>query len=163
MLPVSLDMSVEALFFIDVAAKFAAIAALPLMVALSADGRMFVRKAIDAIPMTAKELSNLGLSVDDLNHAEGATLMSYLETLRTEEMTIADVKAYLESSIAALERELAGIDRPDTIVHWLFQNRRDVHLKARLLNLINLRDMLAGPERAKAALERQLKILKPTA
>lgn len=101
--------------------------------------------------MTTQELlGNLGLSVDDLNKAERQTLMSYLETSRTKEMTITDVKVYLEHSIGPLERELTGIDQPDTVVHSP-------------AGLINLRDMLVGPEKAKAALERQLKSLKPIA
>lgn len=101
-------------------------------------------------------LEKFNLGLDDLNSAERQTLNDWLGKLQTKQLTLPDVQTYIAAMISGIERELAGLEAPPSIVSWLFNNRRTLYLRARLKNCLMLQDFMLGPERAKKWIETQL-------
>ena len=80
-------------------------------------------------------LDKYNLKFDDLNTAERATLLTWAENLKTTILTPEDIKKHVSGLIIALERELAGLDEPQTLWQWLFRKRRADYRAARLQSL----------------------------
>lgn len=101
-------------------------------------------------------LEKYNLKFDDLNTAERETLLTWAKSLQTTTLTPDDIKKYVTGLITAIERELAGLDEPQTFWQWLFRRRRLDYRAARLQNYLMIRDFLEGPEKAKAFIEAHL-------
>lgn len=102
-------------------------------------------------------LQKFNIDRKTLNADELATLDKWAKALSTQQLSVADVKAYLATMIEALERELTGHENPPmTFANLVFRGRRERHLKARLQNYVMLRDFLTAPERARSYVEKQL-------
>ena len=106
-------------------------------------------------------LGQFGLSLDELNAAERQTLNDWLGKLRSKQLTLPDVQEHLASLVSALEREIAGLETPPTLVSWLFASRRQLYLRARLKNYLMIQDFLLGPQRAEKWVTAQVQNLKP--
>lgn len=101
-------------------------------------------------------LERFNLKYDDLNTAEKETLNTMLQSLRKNELTIPNIRAYLASMRDAVEDELC---KESEYVHILFfrvRNDKNVLLKARLRNYRLLEAFLTSPEKAEKALESAL-------
>jgi len=102
--------------------------------------------------MTISELlAKYNLKYEDLNISEKETLQRWMEELASKEITLDDVKNYIREMITGVEMELAECD---------LNQKKDIFLKGRLKNYLLLLSFLEGPEKAKQALEKQLKNLK---
>lgn len=98
-----------------------------------------------------------GVKFDDLTTAEHDTLSQWLSSLQKQELTLVDVRTYLEKMRDAVEDKLS--DTPETETIFLFfqrPNRESVILKARLKNYMLLLAFLYSPERAKRALQKTI-------
>lgn len=95
----------------------------------------------------------LGIRIEDLNSAEKKTYIKMLEAVSSSEMTPEKLKAYVSQMKEAVERDL--INEPEFNYIFIFKvaNRKQILLKARLLNYILLEAFLLSPQRAKEALE----------
>ena len=92
-----------------------------------------------------------------LTSDELATLDRWAKALNGAQVSVTDVKSYIDAMIVSLERELTGHENPPmTFANLFFRKRRERHLKARLENYILLRDFLTAPERARSYVEKQL-------
>ena len=96
-----------------------------------------------------KDLTGWGF--EDLEMAERDTIMSWQKSLEGKEITVDSVRVFIKRWHEAIDDGLAN--------HKLGKNQ-DLFLKARLKNIILLEAFLAGPEKAKAAVEMYLDNLK---
>lgn len=96
-------------------------------------------------------LAKYNLKYEDLNSAEQDTLRSWLEELASREITLGDVKNYIREMIIGVETELSECD---------LNRKKDIFLKSRLRNYLLLLAFLESPEKAKQALEKQIKNIK---
>lgn len=96
-------------------------------------------------------LAKYNLKYEDLNSAEQETLKGWLEELASREITLDDVKNYIHEMITGVETELSEYD-----LNW----KKDIFLKSRLRNYLLLLAFLESPEKAKQALEKQIKNIK---
>jgi len=101
-------------------------------------------------------LAKFGIKQEDLNASELETLKKWSETISKKQISILDVKSYLDDMIEVLERELFGYETPKSFVELLFRGKRYRHLQARLQNYILLRDVLVAPEKARKFIEKQI-------
>lgn len=92
-----------------------------------------------------------GLKFEDLSADERDTAMNWVRTVSEREIGLDDVKNFVSNMRLAVDNELAIAD---------LSKERDLFLKARLKNLILLEGFMAGPEKARKALELYLKRLK---
>jgi len=95
-------------------------------------------------------LTKVGLKYEDLKPAEKETLYGWVEALKTKEMSVQDIREYVSSLKYNIESELTKPDNSPT---------DDIFLKARLRNIMLLEAFLSSHDRAKSALEKQLKAL----
>lgn len=105
-------------------------------------------------------LIKFGVKREEMNAQELETLERWAQSLSQSQVTIPDLKNYLNEMITALERELTGHDYPKGFVELFFRKKRLRHLKARLHNYILLRDFLVAPEKARSYVEKHLSNLK---
>lgn len=96
-------------------------------------------------------LKKFNLSYDDLNAAEKETLNEWLKKISQTEIKREDIKGYIRKMISGVETALVEAD---------FRSKKDLYLKARLKNYILLEAFLDSPDKAKKALEQQIKNLK---
>lgn len=96
-------------------------------------------------------LEKFNLKYEDLNVAEKETLREWLEKLESTKIRVEDIRNYIRKMIDGVEMELSEPDVP---------KKKDIFLKGRLRNYLLLAAFLESPEKAKEALERQLKNLK---
>ena len=96
-------------------------------------------------------LAKYNLKYEDLNINERETLQSWLENLASKEITLDRVKDYIREMISGVETELSECD---------LNRKKDIFLKSRLRNYLLLLAFLESPEKAKQALEKQLKNIK---
>lgn len=88
---------------------------------------------------------------------EVETLDRWSKALSTKQLSLADIKVYLDTMIESIERELTGFENPPiTFANLFFRGRRERHLKARLQNYVLLRDFITAPEKARKYVETQL-------
>jgi hypothetical protein len=92
-------------------------------------------------------LEKAGLKYEDLSTAEQETLHSWMEVLQRNELTLAGVTQYIRLMKDSIEQEVSSVSH---------NSKQDIFLKARLRNYILLESFLSSPEKAKAALERQM-------
>lgn len=98
-----------------------------------------------------------GIKFEEMSREEKSTLDRWLDGLQKNEITLDNVRTYVQSMKEAVENELA--DTPETERVFLFMyrpSRKALLLKARLRNYMLLEAFLLTPERAKKALERSL-------
>jgi len=101
-----------------------------------------------------------GVKYDDMNEAERATLNSWIDSVKQEQLSVIDIKGYIQRLRSDVEEEL--YKTPETKRVWLFftvANRDAILLKARLRNYMLLEDFLSGPDKARKAVERNLQRL----
>jgi len=96
-------------------------------------------------------LAKYNLKYEDLNINERETLQGWLEDLASKEITLDRVKDYIREMISGVETELSECD---------LNRKKDIFLKSRLRNYLLLLAFLESPEKAKQALEKQLKNIK---
>ncbi|PIR72598.1 MAG: hypothetical protein COU42_00740 [Candidatus Nealsonbacteria bacterium CG10_big_fil_rev_8_21_14_0_10_36_24] len=96
-------------------------------------------------------LAKYNLKYEDLNINERETLQGWLENLASKEITLDRVKDYIREMISGVETELSECD---------LNRKKDIFLKSRLRNYLLLLAFLESPEKAKQALEKQLKNIK---
>ena len=96
-------------------------------------------------------LAKYNLKYEDLNINERETLQGWLEDLASKEITLDRVKDYIQEMISGVETELSECD---------LNRKKDIFLKSRLRNYLLLLAFLESPEKAKQALEKQLKNIK---
>jgi len=102
-------------------------------------------------------LTKLGMKYDELNQDEKATLSGWMEALQTNALTSDKIKQSITAMKFSVESEL--IDTPEHIF-FIFPNRKQILLKARLKNYMLIEAFLTSPERAKAAIEQAILSLK---
>lgn len=102
-------------------------------------------------------LNKLGMKYDDLNKDEKATLSTWMASLQTSAMTIDKIREAIQAMKFSVENEL--IDTPEHIF-FIFPNRKQILLKARLKNYMLIEAFLTSPERAKQAIEQAILSLK---
>jgi hypothetical protein len=102
-------------------------------------------------------LGKLGMKYDDLNQSEKETLSKWMESLQTNALTTEKIKEGVQSMKFSVETEL--IDTPEHIL-FIFPNRKQILLKARLRNYMLLEAFLTSPERAKQAIEQAILSIK---
>lgn len=102
-------------------------------------------------------LNKLGMKYDDLNQDEKSTLSAWMDSLQTSAMTTEKIKEAVQAMKFSVENEL--IDTPEHIL-FIFPNRKQILLKARLKNYMLIEAFLTSPERAKAAIEQAILSLK---
>ena len=88
---------------------------------------------------------------EDLNSAERETFTQMATAYASKELTVADIKEYIQKAKISVENDLAAYDLPKD---------KDLLLKARLRNYIMLLDFLDGPEKAKRWIEQAINNLK---
>lgn len=106
-------------------------------------------------------LSKYQVKYEDLNAEERETLLKWLDGLNRSVITPEHIKEYLTAMKDGIEAELADLAEPKSIWEYIFRSRKDLFRRARLKNYMLLLSFLSGPEKAKQALERSLKNLKP--
>lgn len=101
------------------------------------------------------------LTYDRLTSDERETLHGWLERLSAKALVVEDIKKHLRVMIGSVEQELVNTDEFEYVFFGLFKrvNRKHLFLKARLRNYLLLEAFVTSPERAKEALESQLKAL----
>lgn len=87
------------------------------------------------------------LKYEDLNAVEKETYHNMYQAIQEGALSIEKIKDYIGSMKASIEEELTRYD---------LGSKQDIFLKARLRNYMLLEGMLAGPEKAKKALEEAL-------
>lgn len=105
-------------------------------------------------------LSSAGIDPKSLNQEEIKVLEGWAEMYSTKALTLEDIKGFINHTIDIISRELSGAKPPDNIVSFLFRKRREVHLKARLYNMIVLRDFINTPDKMLASLKRAIQAKK---
>ncbi|MAG60125.1 hypothetical protein CMO96_05065 [Candidatus Woesebacteria bacterium] len=97
-----------------------------------------------------------GFKVENLNAEERESFFKMLEDVNKSRMGPEKLREYVISMREAVEREL--VNEPEFIRVFIFKfdNRKQIFLKARLLNYLLLEAFLVSPERAKAQLEEAL-------
>lgn len=106
-------------------------------------------------------LSKFNLTYETLTTAERETLKGWIDNLATKTLTVDDIKAYVRRLIEGVERDLAGLEEPDSFLQVFSRRRRTKYLLARLQNYLMLEDFLSGPDKARKWLEQQLQNIKP--
>lgn len=102
-------------------------------------------------------LQKFKIDRNTLSSDELEVLDRWAKALQTTQLSVVDVKSYINSMIETLERELHGHETPPmTFANLFFRKRRERHMSARLQNYILLRDFLTAPERARSYVEKQL-------
>jgi len=95
-------------------------------------------------------LSKFGITHDQLSSEERKTLAKWLDG-SSKGKTVEDIKEHVREMSDVIARELCSEDLP---------KKKDIFLKARLRNYLALYDFIANPEKAKKALEDQLRNIK---
>lgn len=98
------------------------------------------------------------LSPADLSIAEREELDKLFNQL-PEPLSLGDFEQYIEKSIFILENDLFVENAPKNIFGAFFNRKQRLHKEARLRNYIEIREILARPERAREHLEKQMKKL----
>ena len=98
-------------------------------------------------------LEKVGLSYDELSELEKQTLYTWVEQVKTNQLTVEGIRLHVSAMRETLEKEL--IDEPEFNYIFIFKvpNRKQILLKARLKNMLMIESLLMGPERAQKALE----------
>lgn len=89
-------------------------------------------------------LEKVGYKFEDLNSLERETVISWSNALSSKDISVSDIRDFIDRLKVAVENELAVDGLSKT---------RDLYLKARLKNLLALEGFISGPEKAKKALE----------
>ncbi len=105
-------------------------------------------------------LNKYGLKYEDLNAAEKQTLEEMSKTYQVKDLTVVDIREAIDAMIESLTKELVSYETPAGLIAFLFRKKRRIHVEARLHNYLMLRELLAGPERARKAVERMLQNIK---
>lgn len=116
-------------------------------------------------------LKKRGLTFDELTSDERETLFSWMNSINKNQITVVDVRNYvirMRDSVAQALTELDEVN-PSTwlgilglfipfvgIVRKWYLDQRKLALEARLRNYILLEQMLSTPDRARAAVEKQV-------
>lgn len=92
-------------------------------------------------------LQALGLEYEQLNLDERNTLNEWLSALQTKQLTVSDIRSYINKMKDEIARKLAEV--PDDEKH----KTENILLKARLQNYILLYAFVSSPFEAKQELE----------
>lgn len=111
-------------------------------------------RADDLLKKYRPDLTYEQLTLDERN-----TLHGWLEQLSAKALTVEDVKKHIRVMIGSVEQELSNEPEYIQVLFFRFRNDKNILLKARLRNYLLLEAFLTAPERAKEALENQLKAL----
>jgi len=95
-------------------------------------------------------LERLNLKYENLNQTERDTLYGWLEQLSSKNLTLEDVRGYIQQMMFAVQQELTEVKHG---------RKKDMLLKARLKNYMLLEAFLDSPEKAKKRLEAHLSSL----
>ena len=98
-------------------------------------------------------LEERGINIETLNSLEKETYYKMLSDVQKAELTPDKMKGYVTEMREAVTRELIGEPEFKYIFIFKVANRKQILLKARLLNYILLESFLLSPEKAKEALE----------
>lgn len=115
-------------------------------------------------------LKKRGLTFDELTSDERETLFAWMNTINKNQITVVDVRNYVIKMRDSVAQALTEIDEtPHTwfgvlalliplvgIVRKWYLDQKKLGLEARLRNYILLEAMLSTPDRARAALEKQV-------
>lgn len=102
-------------------------------------------------------LEKFKIDPDTLNDLEKETLDKWQKALAVQQLHIPDVKAYIDTMIESLEREITSFDNaPSTFAGIFFRRKKNRFALARLRNYVLLRDFLTSPEKARSYVEKQL-------
>lgn len=91
-----------------------------------------------------KILSKHNLKFDELNKSEQETLLTWVNQLQKQALSIPKIRNYISRMKFEVEKELTEVGH---------EKKKDLYLKARLKNYMLLEAMLSTPERAKEQLE----------
>ena len=95
----------------------------------------------------------LGIKIENLNAQEKETYFSMLKAVQESQLTPEKLREYIISMRDAVSKELANEPEYIRVFIFNFENRKQILLKARLLNYILLEGFLTSPEKAKQALD----------
>lgn len=115
-------------------------------------------------------LKKRGLTFDELTSDERETLYSWMNAINKNQITVVDVRDYVLKMRDSVATALTELDEtPHTwlgllglfvpfvgIVRKWYLDQRKLALEARLRNYILLEQMLSTPDRARAAVEKQV-------
>lgn len=104
-------------------------------------------------------LERLGLSYEDLNEAEKATLTGWVDGIAKKDMDIDDVREHIRNMIYAVEAELADTEEFTWVFIWRVVNPKSVSLRARLKNYVMLEAFMSTPDKARSWMEQHLQQL----
>lgn len=96
----------------------------------------------------------------NVNYVEKGKLLEMVALIEKQEMTIDKWKEKIRELIDAVNEELAEFDQPKTIWEYLFSNKKQLYLRARLKNYMILYSVLTAPDKLRKQLEEMLKNLK---
>lgn len=106
--------------------------------------------------VTSEIEEKLGINIASLNAAEKQTYFAMLDAVQQAQMTPEKLKAYIVSMREAVTKELVNEPEFHYILLFKVANRKQILLKARLLNYILLEAFLDSPQRAKEQFESML-------
>lgn len=106
--------------------------------------------------LTEEIEKKFGVTIDQLTPAEKETYFSMLEAVQKSQLTPEKLRDYITSMREAVAKELVNEPEFIRIFIWKFENRKQIFLKARLLNYILLESFLQSPSAARNQLENMI-------
>lgn len=102
-------------------------------------------------------LEKAGFTYEQLNTAEKETLMGWMKSLQSNQLTVDMVRSFVRSLRESIVNQL--IEEPEFNYIFIFKvaNRKQILLKARLRNIMLIEAFLSTPEKARESLEQTLK------
>lgn len=107
--------------------------------------------------MIDEMLEKYGLKYEELTPEEVGTLNTWSQALSSGQLTTDKIRENVSAMKETVENEL--VNTPEYIF-FIFPNRKQVLLKARLKNLLMFENMLLTPEKMKRHVERSLAMMK---
>jgi hypothetical protein len=108
-------------------------------------------------------LKRHGLTWKQLNEAERQTLYGWSSALQQGQLSVEKIRegvAFMRDSVA---KELVNEPEFSYILFFRIVNRRQILLKARLMNYMILESLLISPEKAKEKVEQAIAAMAPPA
>lgn len=106
--------------------------------------------------LTEEIEKKFGITIDELSPAEKETYFSMLDAVQKSQLNPDKLRDYVISMREAVSKELVNEPEFTRVLFWKFENRKQIFLKARLLNYILLESFLISPSAARAQLENMI-------
>ena len=114
--------------------------------------------------LTSELEEKLGIDISTLRREEKVVYENMLASVEKAKMTPNKMRGHIIAMRDAVERELVNEPEFNRIFIFKVENRRQIFLKARLLNYLLLESFLISPQKAKERLEEVVSgLVKPKA